>query len=160
MQQLQGDASANFWKDALAIMKPKVPFDVVSRCLRQLLGLEVCPRWSELHADVRWTICPLMFNPREEYTAFISCNYDYALSPEDMGRPIQRRCNVRFKSREEAVEAILERIVDFSWCNFDYVAFRTMKNPLLGKKSAEELEILLDVFKMQRDEDRSGREDG
>ena len=130
-------------------MRPKVPFEVVSRCLRELLGLEVCPRWSELHADVRWTICPLMFRPREEYTAFISCSYDYALSPEDMSRPIQRRCNVRFGSKEEAVSAVLERIVDFSWCNSNYTAFRTMKNPLLGKKSAEELEILLDVFRMQ-----------
>jgi len=144
-------------------MMPKVPFDVVSRCLRQLLGLEVCPRWSELHADVRWTICPLMFSLKDEYTAFISCSYDYALSfPEDMSRPIQRRCNVRFKSKEEAVSAILERIIDFSWCNSDYVAVKTMKNPLLGKKSAEELEILLDVFKMQgrREEEKEKKKDG
>lgn len=139
-------------------MRPKVPFDVVSRCLRELLGLEVCPRWSELHADVRWTICPLMFRPREEYTAFISCSYDYALSPEDMGRPIQRRCNVRFRSKEEAVSAVLERIVDFSWCNSNYTAFRTMKNPMLGKKSAEELEILLDVFRMQGREEEKEKE--
>ena len=122
-------------------------------------GLEVCPRWSELHADVRWTICPLMFRPREEYTAFISCSYDYALSPEDMSRPIQRRCNVRFRSKEEAVSAVLERIVDFSWCNSNYTAFKTMKNPLLGKKSAEELEILLDVFRMQgREEEKKEKE--
>ena len=122
--------------------------DVVERCMRQLLGLELVLRWSGLHREARWTICPLMFSPKGEYVAFMSCSYDYALSPEDMGRPIQRRCNVRFKTSEEALEAILERIVDFSWCNSDYTAVRTVKNPLLGKKSAEELEILLDVFKM------------
>ena len=131
--------------------KPKIPFDVVSRCLRELLGLEICLRWSSLHGEAMWTICPLMFSFKDdEYTAFISCSYDFPLVSEVMKSPIQRRCNVRFRTREGAVDAVLGRIVDFSWCNSNYVAVKTMKNPLLGKKSAEELEILTDVFKTQR----------
>ena len=131
-------------------MESKIPFDVVSRCLRELLGLEICLRWSSLHGEAMWTICPLMFSFKDEYTAFISCSYDFPLVSEVMKSPIQRRCNVRFRTREEAVDAILGRIVDFSWCSSNYVATKTLKNPLLGKKSAEELEILVDVFKTRR----------
>lgn len=76
---------------------------------------------------------------------FMSCSYDFPLAPEDYSKSMQRRCNVRFKSKEEAVTAILTRIVDFSWCNADGIAIETLKNPLLRKASAEELEILLDL---------------
>lgn len=130
-----------------AVDKEDAPLvDAVERCMRQLLGLELVLRWSELHREARWTICPLMFSPRGEYAAFMSCSYDFPLASEDMNSYlIQRRCNVRFKSKEEATIEILTRIVDFSWCNADCIAIETLKNPLLGKTSVEELEILLDL---------------
>ena len=134
-----------------AVDKEDVPLvDVVERCMRQLLGLELVLRWSELHGEARWTICPLMFSPRGEYAAFMSCSYDFPLAPDDCSRAIQRRCNVRFKSKEEATIEILTRIVDFSWCNADCIAIETLKNPLLGNTTVEELEILLDLSGEER----------
>lgn len=123
----------------------KIPAEVVFRCLEKMLGLVLAEEGVEVyHGKLRrcWII-----RSAREYAPFISVSYDWPLSECDRG--CQRRCNVRFASREAAAEAVLERICDFSWCNAECVAVKTVVNPLLGKKSAEELEILLDVFRMQ-----------
>ena len=129
-------------------IESNIPAEVVFRCLEKMLGLVLVEEEDvKDHAELKrcWTI-----RSAREYVPFISASYDWPLRECDRG--CQRRCNVRFSSREAAAEAVLERICDFSWCNADCVAVKTMKNPLLGKKSAEELEILLDVFRMQGEE--------
>ena len=133
-----------------------IPAEVVFRCLEKMLGLVLVEEDVEdRHGELRrcWTI-----RSAREYVPFISASYDWPLRECDRG--CQRRCNVRFSSREAAAEAVLERICDFSWCNADCVAVKTMKNPLHGRGVLGEagLEILSDVYTAREKEDREAED--
>ena len=133
-----------------------IPAEVVFRCLEKMLGLALAEEDVEDHDELRrcWTI-----RSAREYVPFISASYDWPLRECDRG--CQRRCNVRFSSREAAAKAVLERICDFSWCNADCVAVKTAVNPLRGKGALGEagLEILSDVYSAREKEEREERND-
>ena len=129
-----------------------IPAEVVFRCLEKMLGLVLVEEDVKDHAELKrcWTI-----RSAREYVPFISASYDWPLRECDRG--CQRRCNVRFSSREVAAEAVLERICDFSWCNADCVAVKTAVNPLRGRGEMlgeAGLEILSDVYIAREKEDR------
>ena len=133
-------------------IESNIPSEVVFRCLEQMLGLALAEEDVEDHGELRrcWTI-----RSAREYVPFISASYDWPLRECDRG--CQRRCNVRFASREAAAaEAVLERISDFSWCNADCVAVKTDVNPLHRKGVLGEagLEILSDVYAAREKEER------
>lgn len=129
----------------------KIPAEVVFKCLEQMLGLSLAEEDVEDHGGLRrcWTI-----RSAREYVPFISASYDWPLRECDRG--CQRRCNVRFFSREAAAKAVLERICDFSWCNADCVAVKTAVNPLHreGVLGEAGLEILSDVYAAREKEER------
>ena len=133
-----------------------IPAEVVFRCLEKMLGLGLVEEEDvKDHGELRrcWTI-----RSAREYVPFISASYDWPLRECDKG--CQRRCNVRFSSREAAAEAVLERICDFSWCNADCVAVKTAVNPLRGRGVLGEagLEILSDVYTAREKEDREAED--
>ena len=138
-------------------IESKISSEVVFRCLEQMLGLVLVEEDVEVcHGEFRrcWTI-----RSAREYVPFISASYDWPLRECDRG--CQRRCNVRFSSREAAAKAVLERIYDFSWCNADCVAVKTAVNPLRGKGVLGEagLEILSDIYVAREKEEREGQND-
>ena len=127
-------------------IESNIPAEVVFRCPEKMLGLVLVEEEEDVkdHAELKrcWTI-----RSAREYVPFISASYDWPLRECDRG--CQRRCNVRFSSREVAAEAVLERICDFSWCNADCVAVKTAVNPLRGRGAVlgeAGLEILSDVY--------------
>ena len=132
-------------------IESEIPAEVVFRCLEKMLGLVLAEEDAEDHGELRrcWTI-----RSAREYVPFISASYDWPLRESDRG--CQRRCNVRFASRESAAKAVLERICDFSWCNADCVAVKTAVNPLHRKGALGEagLEILSDVYSAREKEER------
>ena len=134
-------------------IESNIPSKVVFRCLEQMLGLVLVEEDVEDRRCVLrrcWTI-----RSAREYVPFISASYDWPLGECDRG--CQRRCNVRFSSREAAAKAVLERIYDFSWCNADCVAVKTAVNPvggggeILGEGG---LEILSDIYAAREKEER------
>ena len=135
-----------------------IPAEVVFRCLEKMLGLVLAEEDVEdRHGELRrcWTI-----RSAREYMPFISASYDWPLRECDRG--CQRRCNVRFSSREAAAEAVLKRICDFSWCNADCVAVKTVVNPLRGRGEMlgeAGLEILSDVYTTREKEEKEERND-
>ena len=138
-------------------IESKISSEVVFKCLEKMLGLVLAEEDVEVcHGELRrcWTI-----RSAREYVPFISASYDWPLRECDRG--CQRRCNVRFSSREAAAEAVLERICDFSWCNADCVAVKTVVNPLHRKGVLGEagLEILSDVYTTREKEEREVQND-
>ena len=137
-------------------IESNIPAEVVFKCLEQMLGLVLVEEDAKDYGELRrcWTICSA-----REYVTFISASYDWPLRECDRG--CQRRCNVRFSSREAAAKAVLERIYDFSWCNADYVAVKTAVNPLRGRGVLGEagLEILSDIYAAREKEEREGQND-
>lgn len=134
-------------------MESEISSEAVFKCLEKMLGLVLAEEDVEdCHGVLRrcWT----MRSAREEHVPFISASYDWPLRECDRG--CQRRCNVRFASRESAAEAVLERICDFSWCNADCVAVKTAVNPLHreGVLGEAGLEILSDVYAAREKEER------
>ena len=132
-----------------------IPAEVVFRCLEKMLGLVLVEEDVKEYGELRrcWTI-----HSAREYVPFISASYDWPLRECDRG--CQRRCNVRFSSREAAAKAVLERICDFSWCNSDCVAVKTAVNPLCGRGVLGEagLEILSDVYTTREKEEREAED--
>lgn len=134
-------------------IESNIPSEVVFRCLEQMLGLVLVEEDIEDRQCVLrrcWTI-----RSAREYVPFISARYDWPLRECDRG--CQRRCNVRFSSREVVAEAVLERICDFSWCNADCVAVKTAVNPLRGRGEMlgeAGLEILSDIYTAREKEER------
>ena len=137
-------------------IESNIPAEVVFRCIEKMLGLVLVEEDVEdRHGELRrcWTI-----RSAREYVPFISASYDWPLRECDRG--CQRRCNVRFASREAAAKAVLERICDFSWCNADCVAVKTAVNPLRGRGVLGEagLEILGDVYTAREKEEREAED--
>lgn len=134
-------------------IESNIPSEVVFKCLEQMLGLVLVEEDVEDRRCVLrrcWTI-----RSAREYVSFISASYDWPLRECDRG--CQRRCNVRFSSREAAAKAVLERIYDFSWCNADCVAVKTAVNPLRGRGEIlgeAGLEILSDIYTAREKEER------
>ena len=127
-------------------IESKILSEVVFRCLEKMLGLILVEEDVKVYyGEFRrcWTIHSAREKEKKKHVPFISASYDWPLRECDKG--CRRRCNVRFASREAAAKAVLERIRDFSWCNANRIAIKTLKNPLLGKTTVEELEILLDL---------------
>ena len=129
-----------------------IPAEVVFRCLEKMLGLVLVEEDVKEYGELRrcWTI-----RSAREYVPFISASYDWPLRECDRG--CQRRCNVKFSSREAAAEAVLERICDFSWCNADCVAVKTAANPLRGRGEMlgeAGLKILSDIYTAREKEER------
>lgn len=138
-------------------IESNIPSEVVFKCLEQMLGLVLVEEDVQDHGVLRrcWTI-----RSAREYVPFISASYDWPLRECDRG--CQRRCNVRFSSREAAAKAVLERIYDFSWCNADCVAVKTAVNPLRGRGEIlgeAGLEILSDIYTAREKEEREGQND-
>ena len=136
-------------------IESNIPSEVVFKCLEQMLGLVLVEEDVKEYGELRrcWTI-----RSAREYVSFISASYDWPLRECDRG--CQRRCNVRFSSREAAAKAVLERICDFSWCNADCIAVKTVANPLRGRGVLGEagLEILSDVYTTREKEEREAED--
>ena len=134
-------------------IESNIPSEVVFRCLEKMLGLVLAEEDVEVcHDELRrcWII-----RSSREYVPFISASYDWPLRECDRG--CRRRCNVIFSSREAAAKAVLERIHDFSWCNTNCVAVKTVVNPLRrrGEMLGEAgLEILSDIYAAREKEGR------
>ena len=134
-------------------IESNISSEVVFKCLEQMLGLVLVEEDVEDRQCVLrrcWTI-----RSAREYVSFISASYDWPLRECDRG--CQRRCNVRFSSKEAAAKAVLERIYDFSWCNVDCVAVKTAVNPLRGRGEIlgeAGLEILSDIYAAREKEER------
>ena len=123
-------------------IESNIPSEVVFRCLEQMLGLVLVEEDVEDRQCVIkrcWTI-----RSAREYVPFISASYDWPL------RECDRGC-------QAAAKAVLERIYDFSWCNADCVAAKTVVNPLLGRGEIlgeAGLEILSDIYATREKEEK------